>query len=445
MFMEKIYGDRMHREQTVESIVSVIKTCIDSRKTTTFSIEGNWGQGKSWIIEKIEARLKGMDLSINYSEEEFNKIKSDYFIIHYNAWEKDYYDEPLLAILLTIVNELNKQLVVYNTLKGLGLEIGKQALILLESTLGAISERLLHFNIIELGKSTINKAKKLKEKGEIKLQTKNNLANIESDIQNVINVLNSISKGCPIVFVVDELDRCLPNNAIKTLERLHHILGKVNNAVTVISLCRKQLNESIKQMFGDKIDANEYLKKFIDFNLDLDNGLADVDEVEILLEEYASLFSNSNKKTVVKDILVDICNALLPREYETICRNALLCHKLTNEDTSLFPYECMIAEIIAQAYLLACKKEGNYGNVSPDYANEAKTQIGKTLKEYFKRLRNIVFFKEDDSLGIIAYMLKNILNFKYDIIPIDEKMKEGLLKKLDSYYQKYSNCFKLIK
>ncbi len=443
--MEKIYGDRMHREQTVESIVSVIKTCIDSRKTTTFSIEGNWGQGKSWIIEKIEACLKGIDLSKNYLEEEFNKTKSDYFIIHYNAWEKDYYDEPLLAILLTVVNELNKQLVVYNTLKGLSSEIGKQALILLESALGAISKRLLHFNIIELGKSTINKAKKLKEKGEIKLQTKNDLANIESDIQNVVNVLNSISKECPIIFVVDELDRCLPNNAIKTLERLHHILGKVNNAVTVISVCRKQLNESIKQMFGDKIDANEYLKKFIDFNLDLDNGLADVDEVEILLEEYASLFSNHNKKTVGKDILVDICDALLPREYETICRNALLCHKLTNEDTSLFPYECMIAEIIAQAYILACKKEGNYGNVSPDYGNDAKTQIGKTLKEYFKELRNITFSKEADGLGVIAYMLKNILNFKYDITPIDEELKKGLVKKLDSYYQKYSNYFKMIK
>lgn len=198
-------------------------------------------------------------------------------------------------------------------------------------------------------------------------------------------------------------------------------------------------------MFGDKIDANEYLKKFIDFNLDLDNGLADVDEVEILLEEYSSLFDKPNKKTVGQDILIDICDALLPREYETICRNALLCHKLTNEETTMFPYECMVAEIIAQAYLLACKKEGNSGNVSPDWGNEAKTQIGKTLKEYFKRLRNITFFKEPDGLGIIAYILKNILNFKYDITSIDEEMKEGLVKKLDSYYQKYYNYFTMIK
>lgn len=443
--MEKIYGDRMHREQAVEDIVSVIKACIDTRNTTTFSIEGNWGQGKSWIIEKVEAQLKGIDLSSSYSKDDVDKKRSDYFIIHYNAWEKDYYEEPLLAILLTIVNELNKQLVVYNTLKSLSSEIGKQALILLESTLGAISERLLHFNIIELGKNTINKAKKLKEKGDIKLQTKNDLANIESDIKNVVNVLNSISNECPIVFVVDELDRCLPNNAIKTLERLHHILGKVNNTVTVISVCRKQLNQSIKQMFGDKIDANEYLKKFIDFNLDLDNGLADVGEVEILLEEYSSLFSKANNKTVGKDILIDICDALLPREYETICRNALLCHSLTNEDTTSFPYECMVAEIIAQAYLIGCTKEQTRGCVSPDFGNNPETQIGITLKEYFKELKKITFFKEPNGLGVITYILKIILNFKYNITPIEDGMKDGLVKNLESYYQKYSTYFKLIK
>ena len=443
--MEKIYGDRMHREQAIEDIVSVIKACIDTRNTTTFSIEGNWGQGKSWLIEKLEACLKGIDLSKSYTQDEFSKTKSDYFIIHYNAWEKDYYDEPLLAILLTIVNELNRQLVVYNTLNALGTEIGKQALILLESALGAISERLLHFNIIDLGKSTISKAKKLKEKGEIKLQTKNDLANIESDILNVVQVLNSISKECPIIFVVDELDRCLPNNAIKTLERLHHIFGKVNNSVTVISVCRKQLNESINQMFGLKINADEYLKKFIDFNLELDNGLADVTEVNRLLEEYSLLFSAKTEKTVGTDILVDLCDYLLPREYECVCRNALLCHKLANEDTTSFPYECMVAEIIAQAYPLASTKEENKYNISPDNGNTPKTVLGTALKKYLGNLRDITFLRETNRQSIIAYILKIILNFKYKITYVESETEKLFAKKLDEYYKKYLTYFRMIK
>ena len=443
--MEKIYGDRMHREQAIGDIVSIIKACIGTRNTTTFSIEGNWGQGKSWLIEKLEACLKGIDLSKSYTQDEFLKTKSDYFIIHYNAWEKDYYDEPLLAILLTIVNELNRQLVVHNTLNALGTEIGKQALILLESALGAISERLLHFNIIDLGKVTISKAKRLKEKGQIKLQTKNDLGNIESDILNVVQVLNSISKECPIIFVVDELDRCLPNNAIKTLERLHHIFGKVNNSVTVISVCRKQLNESINQMFGTKINADEYLKKFIDFNVELDNGLADVDEVNLLLEDYSSLFQKSDRNTAGKDILIEICDALLPREYENICRNSLLCHKLVNEDTTLFPYECMVAEIVAQSCIQTLKKESTFGNISPDYGNTPQTQIGLVLKEYFKKLKAITFLRENNGQSIIAYILKIVLNFKYQIVPVESETEILFAKRLDDYYKKYLTYFRLIK
>ena len=36
-------------------------------------------------------------------------------------------------------------------------------------------------------------------------------------------VITEISKEKTVVFIVDELDRCLPEYAIKVLERLHHL------------------------------------------------------------------------------------------------------------------------------------------------------------------------------------------------------------------------------
>ena len=41
--------------------------------------------------------------------------------------------------------------------------------------------------------------------------------------------LEEQSKDVTIVVVVDELDRCLPEYAIKVLERLHHIFGDTEN------------------------------------------------------------------------------------------------------------------------------------------------------------------------------------------------------------------------
>ena len=112
-----IYGDTLGREDYVNNVVSIVKDCAKKSKSTTFAIEGKWGQGKTWLIDKIEAKLKNLDISKDYTKEEYEKSSSEYFIIHYNAWEKDYYEEPLLAILSTIVNELNKQLCVNNVLK----------------------------------------------------------------------------------------------------------------------------------------------------------------------------------------------------------------------------------------------------------------------------------------------------------------------------------------
>ena len=37
-----------------------------------------------------------------------------------------------------------------------------------------------------------------------------------------------------LVIVVDELDRCLPDYAIKILERLHHLFADVNGTILIL-------------------------------------------------------------------------------------------------------------------------------------------------------------------------------------------------------------------
>lgn len=61
--MNRIYGDRLHREEYVEKIVELIKLRSESKESTSFSIEAPWGQGKTWLIEKIEASLEGVGIS----------------------------------------------------------------------------------------------------------------------------------------------------------------------------------------------------------------------------------------------------------------------------------------------------------------------------------------------------------------------------------------------
>lgn len=440
--MGTIYGDFLNRDDYVDKIVSVIKECANKTAPTTFSIEGEWGQGKTWLIHKVEASLKGLDISKEYSIEQYENARSDYFIIHYNAWEKDYYDEPLLAILSTVVTELNKQLVVNNILQSLGKKIGRELLKQLENVLSTISQKIFKFDVIAIGKQTAKAIKKVREESDVKLISENSNKDIDSDIKNLIEILNKLSKEIPIVFVVDELDRCVPIFAVKTLERLHHIFYHVNKSVTVLSISKEQLDRSINQLYGQGSSIH-YFRKFIDFRIMLNSGKADADGIQAKLNEFSKLFNPAPMDTRGKELLGNICEELLPREFENVINRAMLCHRLIEEDTSMFPYECLIAEIIVQTYWNIAEREKNSHNISPDNGNRTETALGTELKNYFKELRsspNLSF----DGDGVIACIVSNVLNYKYNFgcMVGDEVI---LFSKVTDYYKKYAVYFKIVR
>ena len=72
-----------------------------------------------------------------------------------------------------------------------------------------------------------------------------------------------------IVIVIDELDRCTPAYAIKTLEAIHHIFHSSDGITFVLGLHRQQLMESIKAFYGQGFDAEGYLDRFIDMTIPL--------------------------------------------------------------------------------------------------------------------------------------------------------------------------------
>ena len=78
-----------------------------------------------------------------------------------------------------------------------------------------------------------------------------------------------VSSYNPIIFIVDELDRCNPTYAVKTLERIKHLFN-IPGIVFVLSIDKSQLCNSIRCYFGsEQLNAEEYLQRFIDFEYHL--------------------------------------------------------------------------------------------------------------------------------------------------------------------------------
>lgn len=96
----------------------------------------------------------------------------------------------------------------------------------------------------------------------------NEYAKRKTSIQEFRSSLSTFIKDTcqnkPIIFIVDELDRCRPDYAVSILEQIKHFFS-VPNIVFVLSIDKEQLGNAVRGVYGsDKIDADEYLRRFID-------------------------------------------------------------------------------------------------------------------------------------------------------------------------------------
>ncbi len=77
------------------------------------------------------------------------------------------------------------------------------------------------------------------------------------------------SYGRPIIFIIDELDRCRPDYAVSVLEHIKHLFS-IRRVVFVLSIDKVQLGHAICGVYGsDNFDSNEYLRRFIDLEYNL--------------------------------------------------------------------------------------------------------------------------------------------------------------------------------
>ncbi|MHC5306098.1 KAP family P-loop NTPase fold protein [Bartonella sp. LJL80] len=91
----------------------------------------------------------------------------------------------------------------------------------------------------------------------------------------------------PLIIVIDELDRCRPDYALAILEIIKHFFN-VPRVQFVLGVNLESLEHSVKARYGADIDANGYLKRFINLIFELPEtigkSLADKPENSVLLK-----------------------------------------------------------------------------------------------------------------------------------------------------------------
>lgn len=313
--------DILNREDFVNRIMDLINTVSDSRGSYTFSLNGSWGVGKSFVLNMLEEQL------LTYQAGE------KYLVFHYNCWQYDYYEEPLFAIVAAMLEYMDKETHFFSPeFRNKATAAFEVVRPVLKQVMAEASKSMIGIDVTRLIGILKNEGKAFSD--VIEYQEKEKAADdpyfsFTRTLGKVKEQLDTLAQDHTVVVIVDELDRCLPTYAIKVLERLHHLFYGVENCMVVVAVAEDQLDNTIKQVFGEKIATEQYLKKFIDFRMNLDAG-----EIKGSFSEkhkdYFSMFDQSliDSNFDVDEFCAALFDSLNPRTQEHLMERIKTVHRI---------------------------------------------------------------------------------------------------------------------
>lgn len=371
--------DVLGREEFLQTILRTIEYYSTSNQNISFSIQGEWGCGKSWILDRVFENL--------YDMQDENIAGGRYCVFKYNAWKYDYYDEPLVSLLISLKEQFDSENSIFfkssksqENYKAVKLMIKEKILdcvdVIQESPLfEIIDSKMFHIPKLLCTGATIKKEFE-KYKEEIKNEIRNYDPHYDLNelMNSLVSGLNKISQDekKTIVVIVDELDRCLPEHAIKVLERMHHISQNVDNIQFVYGIDKTQIEKNIVQIFniGEVPDKDnrikKYLSKFVTFGLKVPESKYQ-GEIE---KKYSQLFAPFDKvNTYPFDIIEKIKLILIPeinaRTVELIVKKIILTNSIINKAEEKLDDSILVFELF-----YAISREMNYDWVNNHISND---------------------------------------------------------------------------
>ena len=238
----------------------------------SLGVFGNWGAGKSSLLNLIKKDLQ--------------KNGKNKLIINFDAWLYQGYDDARAALLEVIATELNKEakgnegllkktknllarinhfrvfgLVAEGAALGFGIPTGG----MLAGGIGAISNLKDGIQDEDEYKNLTKAAKDAKKatKGLLNPASKNSPPqHIDAFRRDYGDILNELNKT--LIVIIDNLDRCLPTNAIHTLEAIRLFLFLPNTAF-IIGADEEMIRSAVAEYFKGASHRHQidYLDKLI--------------------------------------------------------------------------------------------------------------------------------------------------------------------------------------
>jgi len=241
-------NDALERRPTVEFLVRLIER---AGGPFVLALDSPWGTGKTTLVRMLEAELRRQDFSC----------------IYLNAWQVDYVTDPLVALVSSIDRlELGTEDAAarfkehLQTVRRVASRVAKRSPAAAANALTVGASDPDGANAIAAadpaGESAIDMVAAFQQEGML-------LETFRAELEQAIEQLPALGKKSTLIVFVDEIERCRPTFAIELLERIKHLFD-VPNLLFVLSLDNKQLEASVAAVYGQGVNAAEFLRPFID-------------------------------------------------------------------------------------------------------------------------------------------------------------------------------------
>lgn len=221
-------NDKLGRRGQIESLTRLIRKI---EGPCVLAVDGAWGSGKTVFLKMWAQFLRGHRFQV----------------AELNAWETDFSDDPLMALYAAFED-------------GLGRSNTKATL---KTGVRAISK--IASDAIPLLPDVAEALTIAKERSEPSAEARlSRFRDAEKAIGEFKRALKAATKGrLPLVILVDELDRCRPDYAIRFLEATKHIFD-VEGIVFILGVNLSELAHSVSALYGTDFDGETYLRRFVD-------------------------------------------------------------------------------------------------------------------------------------------------------------------------------------
>jgi hypothetical protein len=260
-------GDHLDRVESARFLTTYLNGIYHEENKDAYAgyfvlnLNANWGQGKSFLIEKWVEDLK----------------QAKYPVVLFDAWKNDFSKDPLVGFIAELEKALGPwldyvapaQALMANVMGTAKKLIGIGTRLFAGPIAGEIVEKITGLDGID--GSIADQAGKLADKALSQhRETRRLIEEFKTNLRALIETIEQQQKHdlecdvqLPLYIFVDELDRCRPTYAIELLENIKQLFG-VRGVFFIIATNKEQLCHSIGAVYGSGFDSSSYLGRFFD-------------------------------------------------------------------------------------------------------------------------------------------------------------------------------------